>query len=250
VVEVSADVQTATRAASRAQFYVEEAAKVTDSATSETLGSVARSLQRAARETDPRALRSSFSAVMRQLHEVVDRVATVPDPSRSRAKVAQALVLLHPVHMALEKTSSAAPPEAPSAVPPPAPPRPPTAEPVPPEVLDRRRAPRVEIETDIGFMSDTNFFTGFSGDISEGGLFVATYRPLDIGTRITLSFVLPGGHQITADGRVAWVRATDDPDSDVMPGMGVAFETVSDGGQAVIEEFVRLRQPLFYDLDS
>ena len=58
------------------------------------------------------------------------------------------------------------------------------------------------LEVEVGFVGDNNFFAGLSLDVSEGGVFVATYEPRPVGTKLMLSFVLPGGHTITTPGVV------------------------------------------------
>lgn len=113
-------------------------------------------------------------------------------------------------------------------------------------VDERRELTRVALDVDIGLHSDTNFFTGFGDDVSEGGLFVATYSPLAIGTELSLSFVLPGGSQVSARGRVTWIRAPHSDDGDARPGMGVAFTSVDAAGLDAIREFMTRRAPLFY----
>ncbi len=72
---------------------------------------------------------------------------------------------------------------------------PPRRDPTEPVLLtrERRGTRRVELEVDIGYHSETNFFTGFVNDISEGGIFVATYDLLPVGTHLMVSFVLPDG---------------------------------------------------------
>ncbi len=114
---------------------------------------------------------------------------------------------------------------------------------------DRRHTERVSLQADIGLHSATQFFTGLSGDVSRGGLFVATWAPLPLGTEVTVSFVLPGGHQVTAPGRVAWLkdpqRAGEGEDS---PGMGVRFTTLTDRDRQAIERFLARRPPLFHEV--
>ena len=113
--------------------------------------------------------------------------------------------------------------------------------------LERRRSPRRHLEVGIGFHSDSNFYTGFSGDISTGGIFVATYDLLPVGTQLTVSFWLPDGMQITTRGRVAWVREPDPEHPEVPPGMGVAFEELPLEAKAAVERFLRHREPMFHD---
>jgi len=110
---------------------------------------------------------------------------------------------------------------------------------------DRRKAERAAIEVDIGFHSETNFYTGWSEDLSDGGLFVATYHLLRVGTELTVSFILPGGHPITTQARVRWIREPRNPDAE-QPGMGVEFEQLDPQDRAMIMRFVAKRPPLFF----
>jgi uncharacterized protein (TIGR02266 family) len=112
---------------------------------------------------------------------------------------------------------------------------------------ERRSGERVEIEAVIGFHTETNFFTGFSGDLSDGGLFIATWDLLPIGSELTLSFVLPEGRQIRGRARVSWVRgAPRSSDENHEPGMGVVFEDLGEADKAAVMRFIRVRAPLFY----
>lgn len=111
---------------------------------------------------------------------------------------------------------------------------------------ERRKNPRAEIKADIGFHTESNFFTGFSGDVSDGGIFVATYDVLAEGTELSVSFVLPNGHHITARGRVTWVRPENE-ESGIQPGMGVAFMSLGIDDRDAIEAFMRERSPLFHE---
>ena len=114
----------------------------------------------------------------------------------------------------------------------------------PPLSGDRRSSPRIAIEAQLGFESETNFYTGFGQDLSDGGLFIATYNMLPIGNEITVTFGLPEGREITADGRVVWLR---EPLGDAPPGMGVRFQGLDDEDRAAILRFIEEREPVFYD---
>jgi len=113
--------------------------------------------------------------------------------------------------------------------------------------IERRHGPRVGLEVDIGLHSETNFFAGFSGDVSKGGMFVATYAPLPVGTRLELSFVLPGGYQVITEGQVTWVRDPVDRQKESSPGMGVRFTSLSNEDRVMIERFAEEREPMFYE---
>ncbi len=112
---------------------------------------------------------------------------------------------------------------------------------------DRRGSDRVVLEVEVGFVSESNFYAGLSMDVSTGGLFVATWQAHPVGTRVLLSFVLPGGKTVTTPGVVRWVRAAGDDDAP--PGMGVAFSGLSPDDLSSIEAFCKRRQPMYYDAD-
>jgi len=110
---------------------------------------------------------------------------------------------------------------------------------------NRRDEERQSLEVDIGFASDTNFYSGFSGDISDGGLFVATYSVLPVETELLVSFVLPGGQQVSAKGCVQWICEPND-DAESTPGMGVCFEDLNDPQLDAVRAFLDKREPIFH----
>jgi len=106
-------------------------------------------------------------------------------------------------------------------------------------------APRQKIEANVGATTESNFFVGFSGEIAEGGVFVATYATFPVGTAIETLVTLPGNYQFTAPG---WVRFVRDPmDMDSEPGIGISFDELRTEQRELILRFVRKRSPLFYD---
>jgi uncharacterized protein (TIGR02266 family) len=111
----------------------------------------------------------------------------------------------------------------------------------------RRGNERVAAEIEIGFQSESNFYTGFSENISEGGVFIATYHKHELGERHKVKLSLPGIEQpVEVHVEVRWVREAD-PAHDVKPGYGLQFVELTDAARAVIERFVRKRAPIFYE---
>ena len=86
---------------------------------------------------------------------------------------------------------------------------------------------------------------GFSGDIGEGGVFVATYLSLAVGARVEVLVTLPGGFEKLLPGTVRFVRDPMDMESE--PGIGVRFDRLDDEARELILRFIRKRPPLFYD---
>jgi uncharacterized protein (TIGR02266 family) len=112
--------------------------------------------------------------------------------------------------------------------------------------IERRTAVRVDLNVGVGFRSGSNFYTGFTSDISEGGLFVASHMLQPIGSELALTFALPTGPEISVRGIVRWQREVPAQTSVTPPGMGVEFEAMRSQDLERIREFVALREPLFY----
>jgi uncharacterized protein (TIGR02266 family) len=139
------------------------------------------------------------------------------------------------VEMADEDVIAAAPSKAPSS---------------PPTAADRqswsdtRIAHRQAIEIEVGISSQSNFYVGFTENLSASGVFVATYVAKPIGARVDVVLGFPNGEQMKLTGAVRWLR---EATTDGWPGMGVQFETLAPGDEARIRKFLSLRDPLFYD---
>jgi uncharacterized protein (TIGR02266 family) len=123
----------------------------------------------------------------------------------------------------------------------------PTAQDAEASVAERRTHPRFPIRINVDFNSEHNFYTGFTEDISEGGLFVSTYQTnFAIGDRLEMSFTLPGHDKpFFATCEVRWVRPYN-PSSDTGPGMGLRFISLPDDVTQSIQRFIKQRQTLFF----
>ncbi len=109
---------------------------------------------------------------------------------------------------------------------------------------DGRDHPRVELHVEIDLHSDSHFFSGLSGDVSEGGLFVQTYRPLKIGQEVDVAFDL-GGQDVRARAVVRWRR---ERTAHAEPGFGLEFVELPEEGRELVRAFCRTRSPLYYDV--
>ncbi len=107
---------------------------------------------------------------------------------------------------------------------------------------------RHRIEANLGATTQSNFYVGFTGEISHGGVFLATYEPLTKDTSVSMLVTLPGGFEFECDGYVRFVRDPMDVASESEPGMGIQFEGLSDEARALVLRFVRKRPPMFYDV--
>ena len=110
------------------------------------------------------------------------------------------------------------------------------------------RSQRISMEAKVTLRSQTNFFVGFSENISEGGIFISTQSPPDIGEKIEIAIsLLDGSGSVNAEGIVRWHRSM----TNGMPaGCGVQFMDLSDQAAIALEEVIRIlrKEPLFVDL--
>lgn len=114
---------------------------------------------------------------------------------------------------------------------------------------ERRNEPRTSKQFEIEFNYETHFFAGLTLDISSGGLFIATYHLLPVGTALLLSFQLPqlpDGLRLSVRGEVRWVRCAGEGHE--RPGMGVAFKELTEETLRAIAAFCVERPPLYMDL--
>jgi uncharacterized protein (TIGR02266 family) len=142
------------------------------------------------------------------------------------ATIAGAMSRLHP----LTSVPSIAPGRVPSSAPPPV-----------------HTGPRPEVEANLGASSETNFYVGFSGEIAEGGVFVATYNTLEVGSVAAVTVTLPGGYEFRVPATVHFVRDPMDMSDESEPGMGLKFETLQNEHRELVLRFIRKRAPMFYD---
>ncbi len=108
------------------------------------------------------------------------------------------------------------------------------------------RASRVRMQATIDMRSDSNFFTGFTTNVSEGGIFVATVQTVPRGTTVDLDFTLPGGRPMKVTGVVRWTREVNDKTPELMPGLGVQFAHLPPEVASAITDFVATREPMFF----
>ncbi|MGZ3424853.1 MAG: TIGR02266 family protein [Polyangiales bacterium] len=116
----------------------------------------------------------------------------------------------------------------------------------PKRALRRLDTERVDCNFEVDMHSEHNFFTGFSENISEGGIFVATYAPRNVGDVLVLEIGLPGvERKLRAVVEVRWLRAHA-PEADTPPGFGATILKITDEDRGLVELFVRHRKPLFH----
>ena len=116
------------------------------------------------------------------------------------------------------------------------------------------RAPRAALRIEMSFQLDIhsesahNFYTGFTNNISEGGVFIATSHLLDIGTHIKFPIKLPNMEvPELVEGIVRWVRRDEHVSHMTPSGLGVQFTQISDALRHQINVFIQQHESIFYE---
>ena len=83
-----------------------------------------------------------------------------------------------------------------------------------------------------------NFLYERGSNISDGGIFIETSRPLPVGTTLTIRFPPPSGEaEVEVEGTVAWVNAASRGTPN--PGMGISWSGLDENQREVVASVVR-----------
>ena len=101
--------------------------------------------------------------------------------------------------------------------------------------MDKRRSLRVSLMAELTYQVDGVAITKRVTDVSEGGLFIDTPVPSEVGTALKLRFLLDG-EPVTAEGMVVYAQR--------FIGMGVEFTALSEPSREAIRRSIsRLSSP-------
>src|SRR5215831_15443577 len=104
---------------------------------------------------------------------------------------------------------------------------------------DRRSNERHAIELKVEYKRLNTFFADYTKNISRGGTFIGTERPLDIGTEFVFALDLPTlAEPLRLRGRVMWVTAPDEASKANPAGMGIEFQYANDDERHFLERAV------------
>ena len=107
---------------------------------------------------------------------------------------------------------------------------------------------RAPIELRVEYRRLNSFFSDYTKNISKGGTFIHTERPLPIGTEFVFHLVVPTlPEPLSLRGEVRWVLQPGDPapgGEPAAPGMGIRFRYENDEErtriEASVEDLMRL----------
>ena len=105
---------------------------------------------------------------------------------------------------------------------------------------DRRGEERIETTVRAEFQEE---YWGYTKNLSNGGAFILTSNPLDLGDEILLKLHLPdGGEQIEVDCKVVWTNQYGRETQDLRRGMGVKFLNLRPEVQKRIQTYIEFEK--------
>ena len=105
----------------------------------------------------------------------------------------------------------------------------------------RRDFPRAPIELKVEYKRLNTFFADYTRNISRGGTFIRTTRPLPIGTEFMFRLFVPQlGEPLRVQGEVQWIVTEQDvtDGKHPEPGMGIRFTYRQGSTQEEIDRVV------------
>jgi type IV pilus assembly protein PilZ len=104
---------------------------------------------------------------------------------------------------------------------------------------DRRSSPRHAITLRVDYKRMNTFFADYAKNISKGGTFIRTSKPLDIGTEFVFVLSIPGQpDQLQLLGEVMWTVGEEQANDERPAGMGIRFKFVDVAERQALEGFV------------
>ena len=108
---------------------------------------------------------------------------------------------------------------------------------------DRRSGRRATIELAVEYKRLNTFFSDYTKNISRGGTFIRTDKPLGIGTEFIFALTIPNLEEpLRLRGRVKWVIPPEASTEKSPAGMGIEFMYSEDGErhgtEAIVEQLM------------
>jgi type IV pilus assembly protein PilZ len=104
---------------------------------------------------------------------------------------------------------------------------------------DRRSDPRAPIELRVEYKRLNSFFADYTKNISRGGTFIRTDKPLGVGTDFVFKLGVPNlSDPLVLKGKVQWIITPEQASAEREPGMGIGFIFASDAEREAVETVV------------
>lgn len=106
------------------------------------------------------------------------------------------------------------------------------------EADERREHPRELIELKVEYRRLNAFFADYARNISKGGTFIGTDKPLPVGTEFLFKLFIPTlDRPLELRGKVMWI-AEEAGERSAEPGMGIRFLYENQRQREVMERIV------------
>jgi type IV pilus assembly protein PilZ len=105
---------------------------------------------------------------------------------------------------------------------------------------DQRQGQRAPVRLRVDYERMNSFFADYTKNISKGGTFIKTARPLPVGSRCQFSFALPAlSDPLMLEGEVAWILTPGEAQQrGAEAGMGIRFVFPDAAAQRELAELV------------
>lgn len=104
---------------------------------------------------------------------------------------------------------------------------------------ERRDASRHAIELKVEYKRLNSFFADYTRNISRGGTFIRTAKPLKIGTEFVFKLVVPNlPEPLALRGKVQWIVNEAQATPEQEAGMGIGFVFQNEAERQKIESIV------------
>jgi type IV pilus assembly protein PilZ len=111
---------------------------------------------------------------------------------------------------------------------------------------DRRDEERAAIRLRVDYKKLNSFFADYTRNISKGGTFIRTTKPLDVGTQFVFVLTVPSPtkpgeaevERIELEGIVRWVVPEGEATQQSPAGMGIQFLFDDDAQRVAVEAMV------------
>ena len=104
---------------------------------------------------------------------------------------------------------------------------------------NRREHDRARITLRVDYKRMNTFFADYAKNISKGGTFIRTNKPLEIGTEFVFVLSIPArSEQLKLKGEVVWVVSEEDSNEEKPAGMGIRFKFDADEERQSVDDFV------------
>ena len=103
----------------------------------------------------------------------------------------------------------------------------------------KRREARAAITLKVDYRRLNSFFADYTKNISKGGTFIRTSKPLTVGTEFIFVLSLPTiNEQLQLNGEVIWVVTDAEATEEQPSGMGIKFRFENDVDRQKVADFV------------